>query len=155
MTKLDQLKALREGNSSRGSREAATGRPTRVAPVRASASKDARSGSINGAKGEPRRSVGERAFGGVATTPRDKSKSDQIESGDRKSRRASRSTGARNAAEVIAPPVASAQLIIRKGRPRLEDAGKTIEAAAPWVALNMSRRSWFRRRAEEKAKTRL
>lgn len=113
MSKAEQLKALREGKSSRGSREAVTGRPTRVAPVRASASKDARSGSVNGAKGEPRRSVGERASGGVATTPR--------------------------------------EIIRRKGRPRIEDKDKTIEAAAPWIAMGMSRRSWYRRQAEKRA----
>ena len=36
----------------------------------------------------------------------------------------------------------------RKGRPRLEDRPATIEAQAPWIALGMSRRTWYRRQKE-------
>ena len=32
------------------------------------------------------------------------------------------------------------------GRPRVEDRAATVEAQAPWVALGMSRRTWYRRR---------
>ena len=39
----------------------------------------------------------------------------------------------------------------RKGRPRLEDRAKTIEARAPWLKLEMSRRTWYRRQAEKRA----
>ena len=36
----------------------------------------------------------------------------------------------------------------KKGRPRLEDKARTIEARAPWRALGMSRRTWYRRQKE-------
>ena len=39
-----------------------------------------------------------------------------------------------------------------KGRPRLEDRDKTIEAQKPWVAAKMSRRTWYRRQAEKREK---
>jgi hypothetical protein len=35
------------------------------------------------------------------------------------------------------------------GRPRIEDKGKSFEATKPWVALGMSRRTWYSRRKEE------
>jgi hypothetical protein len=38
----------------------------------------------------------------------------------------------------------------RKGRPRIEDRAKTIEARAPWLKLGMSRRTWYRRQAEQR-----
>jgi hypothetical protein len=38
------------------------------------------------------------------------------------------------------------------GRPRIEDREKTIEALAPWVPLGMSKRTWYRRQAEKRAK---
>ena len=39
-----------------------------------------------------------------------------------------------------------------KGRPRIEDRAKTIEARQPWLKLGMSRRTWYRRQAEKRAK---
>jgi hypothetical protein len=36
----------------------------------------------------------------------------------------------------------------RRGRPRLEDKARTIEALAPWKAAGMSRATWYRRRRE-------
>jgi hypothetical protein len=39
----------------------------------------------------------------------------------------------------------------RKGRPRIEDRARTIEARKPWLKLNMSRRTWYRRQAEKRA----
>jgi hypothetical protein len=38
----------------------------------------------------------------------------------------------------------------RKGRPRIEDAGNTIEARKPWLELKMSRRTWYARQAEKR-----
>ena len=38
----------------------------------------------------------------------------------------------------------------RKGRPRLEDRARTIEARKPWLELEMSRRTWYRRQAERR-----
>ena len=38
----------------------------------------------------------------------------------------------------------------KKGRPRIEDRAKTIEAKKPWLKLNMSRRTWYRRQAEKR-----
>ena len=35
-------------------------------------------------------------------------------------------------------------------RPRIEDRGKTIEARKPWLKLEMSRRTWYRRQAEKR-----
>jgi hypothetical protein len=36
------------------------------------------------------------------------------------------------------------------GRPRIEDRAKTNEAKKPWLKLNMSRRTWYRRQAEKR-----
>ena len=41
----------------------------------------------------------------------------------------------------------------KAGRPRIEDIASTIEAQKPWLALGMSRRTWFRRQAERNAKS--
>jgi hypothetical protein len=38
----------------------------------------------------------------------------------------------------------------RKGRPRLENIDRTFEAGKPWAALGMSRRTWYRRKAEKR-----
>jgi hypothetical protein len=38
----------------------------------------------------------------------------------------------------------------KKGRPRLENAAKTIEAKKPWLKLGMSRRTWYYRQAEKR-----
>jgi hypothetical protein len=38
----------------------------------------------------------------------------------------------------------------RKGRPRIEDRAKTIEARQPRLKLEMSRRTWYRRQAEQR-----
>ena len=40
---------------------------------------------------------------------------------------------------------------VKKGRLRIEDRSKTIEARQPWLKLNMSRRTWYRRQAEKRA----
>ena len=37
----------------------------------------------------------------------------------------------------------------KHGRPRLEDRAKTLAATKPWAAAGMSRRTWYRRRAEQ------
>lgn len=36
----------------------------------------------------------------------------------------------------------------KRGRPRIEDRAKTLQATKPWVAAGMSERTWYRRRAE-------
>jgi hypothetical protein len=38
----------------------------------------------------------------------------------------------------------------KTGRPRIEDRAKTIEARKPWLKLEMSRRTWYRRQAEKR-----
>jgi hypothetical protein len=38
----------------------------------------------------------------------------------------------------------------KKGRPRIEDRARTIEARKPWLKLEMSRRTWYRRQAEKR-----
>jgi hypothetical protein len=45
-------------------------------------------------------------------------------------------------------------LRVRKGRPRIEDKGKSFEATKPWEALGMSRRTWYKRRKEKADETR-
>ena len=39
-----------------------------------------------------------------------------------------------------------------RGRPIDRDMDKTVTATKPWLALGMSRRTWYRRKREEKAK---
>lgn len=41
-------------------------------------------------------------------------------------------------------------VVIRAGRPRIEDKGKTLKATAPWKALGMSRSTWYARLAEQR-----
>jgi hypothetical protein len=36
----------------------------------------------------------------------------------------------------------------KKGRPRIEERAQTNEARKPWVALGMSRRTWYSRQKE-------
>jgi hypothetical protein len=38
----------------------------------------------------------------------------------------------------------------RKGRPRIEARPNTNEARKPWLKLEMSRRTWYRRQAEKR-----
>jgi hypothetical protein len=52
-------------------------------------------------------------------------------------------------AESLLPPHVTFK---RKGRPKIEDKDKTAEAAKPWIAAGMSRRSWYRREAEKRGK---
>ena len=37
------------------------------------------------------------------------------------------------------------------GRPRLENAAKTLKATKPWEKLGMSERTWYRRQAEKRS----
>ena len=39
----------------------------------------------------------------------------------------------------------------KPGRPRIEDRARTIEAKKPWLKLEMSRRTWYRRQAERRS----
>ena len=38
----------------------------------------------------------------------------------------------------------------RTGRPRIEERAETNEAKKPWLKLEMSRRTWYRRQAEKR-----
>jgi hypothetical protein len=38
----------------------------------------------------------------------------------------------------------------KTGHPRIEDRAQTIEARKPWLKLEMSRRTWYRRQAEKR-----
>jgi hypothetical protein len=38
----------------------------------------------------------------------------------------------------------------KTGRPRIEERHLTIEAKKPWLKLEMSRRTWYRRQAEQR-----
>ena len=39
----------------------------------------------------------------------------------------------------------------KRGRPRIEERARTIEARKPWLKLEMSRRTWYRRQAEKRS----
>ena len=41
-------------------------------------------------------------------------------------------------------------LAARKGRPQIEERHLTNEARKPWLKLEMSRRTWYRRQAEKR-----
>ena len=41
----------------------------------------------------------------------------------------------------------------KRGRPRIEDKGKTLTAIQPWKALGMSRRTWEKRRKDKDSKS--
>ena len=43
-----------------------------------------------------------------------------------------------------------AQRPVKMGRPRLEDAAKSLKATKPWAKLNMSRATWYRRQREQR-----
>jgi hypothetical protein len=57
---------------------------------------------------------------------------------------------------VIAPADSRGRMkrVPKKGRPRIEDRANTIEARKPWLKLEMSRRTWYRRQAERREKGR-
>jgi hypothetical protein len=38
----------------------------------------------------------------------------------------------------------------KPGRPLFKDRGRTLEATKPWLKLEMSRRTWYRRQAEQR-----
>ena len=42
------------------------------------------------------------------------------------------------------------EVALSKGPPRIEDRARTIEARKPWLKLDMSRRTWYRRQAEKR-----
>jgi hypothetical protein len=41
---------------------------------------------------------------------------------------------------------------IKRGRPRIEDKGKTLSDLKPWLSLGMCRRTWEKRQKEERLK---
>ena len=43
----------------------------------------------------------------------------------------------------------------KRGRPRIEDAAKTLVATKPWEAIGLSERTWFRRQAENRSRPEL
>lgn len=49
---------------------------------------------------------------------------------------------------VVVMSVPKPRALSGRGRPRLENVGKTLEATKPWALAGMSRRSWYRRKAE-------
>jgi hypothetical protein len=51
---------------------------------------------------------------------------------------------------IIAEPLPKPIAKRKPGRPLLEDIGKTLAAQKPWVALGMSRRTWYRRQAKDR-----
>lgn len=128
MSKLDQLQALRGRKSSRVITESrresvplATLRSNPSVPTKASL----RAGVASGAReAKPKRKGSE----------------------ENEMRRAER----RRLSEREIREIVDGTAPKRKGRPRIEDRDKTIEAAAPWVALGMSRRTFYRRQAEKR-----
>jgi hypothetical protein len=59
-----------------------------------------------------------------------------------------------NPQPLIAPVSAAASEPAKpkRGRPRIEDRKKTLAALRPWIALGMSRATWYARQAEQRAK---
>lgn len=49
-------------------------------------------------------------------------------------------------------PVKALSSKAKRGRPRIEDRDKTIEARKPWLALGMGRRTWYDRKAKGELK---
>jgi hypothetical protein len=54
----------------------------------------------------------------------------------------SHSDGTRSGLRMIRPR--------KTGRPRIKDRARTNEAKKPWLKLEMSRRTWYRRQAEKR-----
>jgi len=48
-------------------------------------------------------------------------------------------------------PAKSEMIVVRRGRPRVEERDKTLAATKPWRKMNMSRATWYRRQSEQKA----
>jgi hypothetical protein len=61
-----------------------------------------------------------------------------------------RSAAAKAALEMIEIELQTSGTPLRVGRPRVEDRAKTLEATKPWLALGMSRRTWFARRKADR-----
>jgi len=53
-------------------------------------------------------------------------------------------------APTIAKPLPKLTGHPKRGRPLIEERGKTLAAIKPWQALGMSRATWYRRRAKDK-----
>ena len=45
---------------------------------------------------------------------------------------------------------AQSSKVSRRGRPRIEEKAKTLTAQKPWLALGMSRATWYSRQAEKR-----
>ena len=60
--------------------------------------------------------------------------------------------GRRRIEDLHTHPAAAPDAAPKRGRPRIEDRGKTLAATRPWEALGMSERTWYRRQAERRRK---
>lgn len=60
-------------------------------------------------------------------------------------------SGSARAEPLKSPRGPAASRHVKRGRPRLEDVDKTLEATKPWKAAGMSKRTWQRRQAEKKS----
>lgn len=85
----------------------------------------------------------------VATEPRGQARS--LDRGDANPKGGAVAPEARRPAGGIkAPPSGKETSTVRRGRPLRGDRDKTLEATKPWEAEGMSRRTWFKRKAEGK-----
>lgn len=129
MSKLDQIRALREGRSKRrstgGSRVAEKPRPHAEGLQQEPATPDTASTAKRKPRAAKRRDVGNVAKPEATPTAH--------RGGHRPSERKAK------VAKAAKPKV---------GRPRVEDRGKTLSDTKPWVAAKMSRASWYRKRSK-------
>jgi hypothetical protein len=54
--------------------------------------------------------------------------------------------------QLIAKPLSKVSTKAKTGRPRIEDKSKTLMATKPWLAMGMSRSTWYLRQREERLK---
>jgi hypothetical protein len=57
-----------------------------------------------------------------------------------------------SASDHIAKPLPKVSAKAKTGRPRIEDKSKTLMATKPWLAMGMSRSTWYLRQREERLK---
>lgn len=156
MSKLDQIRALREGRMARKNSRGGSGRgapqtvprsPRQAVPQPDAelvpGPREARSTSGRRVEGNPRPRA-ERLQQEPATP-------DTVGTAKRKPRAAKhRDVG--NVAKPEAPPTAhrgrrrSSEPKPKVGRPRAEDRGKTLSDTKPWVKAKVSRATWYRQK---------
>lgn len=126
MSKLEQIRALKERRATKGSRGSVEGH--------------ARTGDVP-ASG-PSGSVTPAAPPELRQGPRARKKGTGIKPGPRETKPKKPKAAKKRAKRAKKPAPVSK---VKVGRPRAEDRGKTLSDTKPWVAAKMSRASWYRK----------